>query len=160
MSSDPYGIRPSEPHGGPTPPSGQPSYYGEPTSGQQPYGDPATHQPYGQHPQQPYPYAQPGYGYAPTGPGTDGLAIGALVSGILGLTVVPLLASVVALVLGIMSLGRIRQSGQEGRGMAITGIVLGAAGVALLLLAIVGLILLFGFASTGSGPVVEFHSTI
>lgn len=163
----PYGT---PPHTGHVPPYGQAPYgqapYGQAPYGQAPYGqpsgDPAAQPPYGQYPQQPYPYAQPGYaqpGYAP-GPGTDGLAVGALISGIAGLSVVPLIASVVAIVLGIMSLGRIRASGQEGRGMAIAGIVMGAIGVVFLLLAIVALLVFLGVASTHHGSFVEFSSAV
>ncbi|MDO8150362.1 DUF4190 domain-containing protein [Isoptericola sp. b408] len=62
--------------------------------------------------------AQP-YGVPPTRPGTDGLAIAALVTGILQMTIIPL-------GLGIAALVRIRTSGRSGKGFAIAGIVLGA----------------------------------
>lgn len=76
------------------------------------------------------PYAQQPYGYTPTpapyGPppqaGTDGVAIAALVTGVLCLAIVPL-------VLGIVGLNRVRTSGRNGRGMSIAGIVLGTLGV-------------------------------
>lgn len=59
------------------------------------------------------------YSSTPSAPGTDGLAIGALVTGILSLGIVPI-------VLGALALARVRKSGQSGHGMAIAGIVLGA----------------------------------
>jgi hypothetical protein len=158
----PYGQAPPY---GQVPPYGRTAYeqppYGQapadPTTPYgQPYGHPAGQYPYGQYPQQPYPAAQPGYG-----PGTDGLAIGSLISGIAGLSVLPLIASVVAVVLGVMSLSRIRASGQEGRGLAIAGIVLGSIGVVLLLLAIVvGFILFIGLAAAHHPPFVEFSSAV
>lgn len=66
----------------------------------------------------PYGGAPAPYG-APQSAGTDGFAIGALVTGILTMTIVPI-------ILGAVSLARIKKSGQSGRGMAIAGIVLGA----------------------------------
>lgn len=59
------------------------------------------------------------YQVPPSAPGTDGLAIAALVTGILQMTIVPL-------GLGIAALVRIKKSGRSGKGFAIAGIVLGA----------------------------------
>src|SRR4051794_37799906 len=114
--------------------------YGEPDPGMppthQPYGAPPPPSPYGQQPypsQQPYgqqPYApqqyppqQPGYGQAypqpygqpypyPVAPPTDGLALGAMITGIAALVLscaygLGLLAAPVALVLGRVSMKRI-----------------------------------------------------
>ena len=65
-----------------------------------------------------------GLPFAPTGPtGRNGLAIAALCCGIAGL--IPLVG-VVAIVLGVVALHQLRGGLQRGRGMAITGIVLGA----------------------------------
>jgi hypothetical protein len=68
-------------------------------------------------------------------PTTSGLAIASMVLGILWIYWI---GSIVALVLGYLSLREIRQSPQriEGKGMAIAGIVLGWIGVTTLLLAI------------------------
>jgi hypothetical protein len=65
--------------------------------------------------------APPPYGYTPPPRGTDGLAIAALVTGLLGLALIPL-------GLGIAALRRIKRSGAAGGGLAIAGIVLGAVG--------------------------------
>lgn len=66
-----------------------------------------------------------GYGY-PAAPRTDGMAVAAMVCGIVGFVFcgVP---SIVGLILGFVAKGRIdRSNGQlTGKGMAITGIVLG-----------------------------------
>ena len=58
-------------------------------------------------------------------PSTNGLAITSMVLGILGI-------SIVAIVLGHVSLNQIKKSGdtQEGRGFAIAGLVLGYIGLA------------------------------
>jgi hypothetical protein len=61
--------------------------------------------------------------YQPTSvPGSNGLAIAALCCGIAGLFPV---AAVVAIVLGVVALNQLKYRIQRGRGMAITGIVLG-----------------------------------
>jgi hypothetical protein len=87
------------------------------------------------------PVAQPSSGWIPapppsaTGPYgpavTNGLAEASLVLGILGLTLAPLVASIVGLVLGYVAKGQIdRSSGQQtGRGLAVAGIVLGWIGI-------------------------------
>lgn len=72
-----------------------------------------------------YPGAYPGTAYmqpvaAP--PGTNGLALGALVTGLMGLGPVPI-------GLGVGALMTLRRSGEGGRGLAIAGIVLGAVGI-------------------------------
>lgn len=63
-------------------------------------------------------YAMGGGGYgAPPPAGTNGMAIAALITG--------LLCGVVGVILGIISLGQIKRTGQGGKGLAIAGIVLG-----------------------------------
>lgn len=105
---------PPEP-GAPTPPPhATPSPYAAPT----PY---ATPSPYDTPPQPPYGSPSP-YPYAPPpAPGTDGLAIASLVTGILSL-------ALIAIGLGIAALQRIKRTGRSGRGLAIAGIILGALG--------------------------------
>jgi Domain of unknown function (DUF4190) len=107
---------PDEPSRGPTPPP-QP-----PPTPQPPPAPPAA----GQTPYQP----------RPTSP-TNGLAIASLVLGIAGLVFyVCGIASILALVFGYMAKGQIDQSGgtQQGRGMAIAGIIMGWIGVAILVI--------------------------
>jgi hypothetical protein len=92
----------------------------------------------------PYPtqYPYPGQ-YAPAS--TDGLAIAALVSGIAGMTFVPLLGSVLGIIFGIIALGRVRESRRGGRGLAIAGIATGAAGLLLGIAAIFAIISFINF---------------
>jgi len=75
---------------------------------------------------------------APTVP-ISGLAIASLILGIGGLTVLPLLGSVVAIILGIMARNDIRQRPHEvsGDGIALAGIVLGWIAVGLAVLGVV-----------------------
>ena len=71
----------------------------------------------------PSPSATGGLPYQPPAvPGSNGLAIAALCCGLAG--IVPI-AAVVAIVLGAVALNQLHQRVQRGRGMAITGIVLG-----------------------------------
>lgn len=89
-----------------------------------PYTTPGTgsaqepHAPYGtSDPETPYGTQAP-YGYAPPRT-TDGVSIAALVTGILGLALIPL-------GLGIAGVVRTKNPARSGRGLAIAGIVLGA----------------------------------
>lgn len=66
-------------------------------------------------------------------PRTDPLAVVALVVGIVGLLVFPLGISQVALVLGIVGARRVRRTGDQGLGLAVTAIVLGSIGTLVVL---------------------------
>ncbi|MFC2031656.1 DUF4190 domain-containing protein [Chloroflexota bacterium] len=67
---------------------------------------------------------------------TSGMAIAALVTGIVGLTIFPLLGSILALVLGYMARNDIRRRPDEvsGDGLALAGIVMGWIAVGLTVL--------------------------
>ncbi|MBV7700756.1 DUF4190 domain-containing protein [Streptomyces sp. TRM70350] len=116
----------------PPPPGAQ-----QPQDPQGPYGPypaPQAQGPYGAH--GPYgaqgPYGpQPPYGawgpYPPPGlPPVNGVAIAALVLGIL------CFLPAVGLVLGLIALRQIRRKGERGKGMAVTGAALSSAGLVLL----------------------------
>ncbi|MFE3542266.1 DUF4190 domain-containing protein [Nocardia sp. NPDC059177] len=113
----------------PVPPPSQPQY----PNYQQPAGPPPG---YGGYPAAGgYPGAggyQP-YGGYPQPQGTNGLAIGALVSSLIGFCSCGL-GSVVGIILGVMAMNQIKERGGEGRGMAQAGIWIGV-------LAIVGWVL-------------------
>ena len=112
-----------------------------------------------QHP----PQQPPGNGY-PTQYGqqmppvqrTNGLAVAALVAGILGLTIFFGIGSILALVFGYVARGQIKRShgAEGGSGMAMTGIVLGWIGTVLVIIFVValfaGAIALFGFVQSDS----------
>jgi membrane protein YqaA with SNARE-associated domain len=87
----------------------------------------------------PHPSAQATVRPAPT----SGLATASLIFGILGLTLLPTLGSVVAVILGYMAKSEINSSaGQlEGSGLATAGLVLGYIGLGLTLLGIVAVLL-------------------
>ncbi len=88
-------------------------------------------QPYG------YPAQGPVYPMVVAGPKTNGLAVASMVLGILWLWWI---GSILALVFGMIAKSQIESSGgtQQGRGMAISGIVLGWVGVGILLVVVVG----------------------
>jgi len=94
---------------------------------------------------------------------SNGKAITALVLGICGILVCPVLLSIPALILGYQARGEIDRSGgrQSGRGMAVAGIVLGWIGVVLGVLGIIVVVLAllgasefdFDFETTPQDPV-------
>jgi hypothetical protein len=91
------------------------------------YSPPPGQQNYG--PQPPYPaYQQPYSPYPPTAP-TNGLAIAALVCGVggfvIGLSFIP------AIICGHLARKQIRQTGEQGAGLALAGLILGYVGTAL-----------------------------
>ena len=89
-----------------------------------PGGYPASGYP-GYAPYGPY----PGYG-PPVPPGTNGKAIAAVVCGGIGLVLCGcFLPSLAAIVLGIIGITETGRTGQAGRGLAITGLTLGAVSV-------------------------------
>lgn len=115
----------------PMPPQfGPPQQYGPPA----PYGAPGAYGP------NPYGYAQH--------PGTNGLAIAALISSLVGGVVACGLGFVAGPILGMIALSQIKKSGEKGRGMAIAGIAVGVIGI----LVIVAYILIL------AGLIVEGYS--
>jgi len=85
-------------------------------------------------------YGQPQNGqampYTRTARGTNALAITALCCGI-GQIILGPLAGIPAVITGFMSLGQIARTGEDGRGMAIAGLVLGIIGLLLTALFII-----------------------
>lgn len=74
---------------------------------------------------------------------TNGLATASLILGILGFFLYGI-PSIVGLILGLVALKQIKDHGQAGRGLAITGIVLGAIMLALGLMILIFFSFLFG----------------
>jgi hypothetical protein len=133
MTNDPNQYPPQYPPQGYTPPP--PGYTPAPGYEQPPA------QPYG-YPPQSYPqYAQ----QAPMPVGTNGLAIASLICAF----IFPL----VGVILGHIALNQIKQTGQEGRGLAIAGLVIGYAyiGITLLVVCFVLVVSLATVNSNSSG---------
>jgi len=115
----------------------QPPQYGEQPHGafsDQNYQQYPAQQ-YQQYPAPPYPgYPVAPYGQAyPVAPRTNGMAIGALVGSIAGASLCGI-GAIIGTVLGHIALRQIKQSGEQGRGMAIAGIVIGYTMAALFLI--------------------------
>jgi hypothetical protein len=120
------------------PPSGTPG-----PSQQQPWTPPPP-PPYGQ-PQYGQPqYGQPGYGYQPPPP-TSSRATTALVLGLCGFFVCPLVLSIPAWIVGRGAMREIDASNGQlgGRGQAQAGYILGIVGTVLSILAIIAVIVIF-----------------
>ena len=77
---------------------------------------------------------------------TSPMAIISLVAGILGWTLLPFLGSIVAVVTGHIARGEIRRAPErlEGDGMAIAGLILGYAGIAMAVFVVLAIFLFFG----------------
>ena len=83
------------------------------------------------------------------GPRNDGMAIASLVCGILALTLCSLFTGIPAIICGHVSLSRIKSATIpiQGKGMAVTGLVLGYLSI---ILSIVSIIFFFFFAAAVS----------
>lgn len=167
-----------EPASGEWPPSGHeapggyeppPGYGAPPGYGPPPgygYGPPPAYGPapgYGAPPGYPPslgPASPAGYGYggwpgyvAPSP--TEGMALAAVLTSVIGLAATPavlvsILACPVGAILGHVALRRIAENGKGGRGMALTGIVVGWIGTALVVLGIAVVVALVVAATSGS----------
>ena len=85
--------------------------------------------------------------------GTNGLAIASLACGISQFMLGPL-PTIPAIVLGHMARHQIKRTGEQGAGMALAGLLLGWAAVALGLLAVLGMAV---FVMTGHAAPVNPH---
>lgn len=97
-----------QPGGQPQPPYGQPQPY-DPIQYQQPYGQ--------------TPYGQPVYGQPVYARPTNSLAIASLVCSLAGLLI--LISAPVGAILGHIARKQIAESGEQGDGMALAGIIVG-----------------------------------
>ena len=95
---------------------------------------------------------------------TNGLAVASLVCGILGVVFpfIPLIPSILAVIFAGRGKRQIDSSDglQTGRGLAVAGQVLGWVGIALVLVAILGLVALVAVSTGGSvevGPVRDLR---
>ncbi|MCZ4563452.1 DUF4190 domain-containing protein [Rhodococcus sp. IEGM 1401] len=152
-NSDPFDAsKRDEPYGGSEqyPPYRDPNAQPQNPTYQNPtYQNPQYQNPSYQNPQ----YSQ--YGNAPYAGGyqvpapTNTLAIVSLVLAILGLTFLPLIASVCAVVCGHISRGQIKRTGEGGSGFATAGLVVGYVSIAVFVI-IVAAIVIFAIAASNS----------
>jgi Domain of unknown function (DUF4190) len=128
----------------------QPPPYQSPNE-QQPYGPPPPYQSPYVPPHQPSPYDPASYQQQPYGTqywqgqpanaGTNGLAIAALV---LGIVWVFWIGSALAVIFGHIALGQIKRTGQRGHGMALAGLILGYIGGAAVLVLVIAFAIVAG----------------
>jgi hypothetical protein len=132
-----YPPPPPPPPGGYPPPSGDYGYPPPTPAGYGGYPPPAPGG-YGSYPP-PAPvgyggYGPPapgGYGYGPPqSAGINGMAIASLVCSLLGMLCCGV-GGLLGIILGVISLGQIKERGQDGRGLAIAGIAIGGAAIVL-----------------------------
>jgi hypothetical protein len=130
------GVPPTPP---PPPAAGQPGQPAQPGYGQPGYGQPSYGQPgYGQ-PAQPG-YGQPGYGTGAPTTKTNVLAIVSLIASIAGIVIFWFIGSVVGIICGHISMNQIKKTGEEGRGLALAGLIVGYIGIALSIIAVIAVI--------------------
>ncbi len=130
-----------QPGNGPTPP---PPYGATP-----PYGQPPAY------PNAPYPapnaaYVPQAYGYGAytPAPKTNTLSVFAMIASIAGfIWLLPLIGSIAGAIMGHISLGQIKRTGEKGYGMALAGVIVGWVGTGLAVIGGIALIVFIGWAA-------------
>ena len=153
------------------PPNGSPSdapagYPGAPTppppTTNVPYSQPSEPTYPQQQPQQQPPYgypAPPSYNYAPAVK-TNALALTSLISSIAAFVIVPFIGSVVGVITGHIALRQLKTSGENGRGMALAGTIVGWVGVALSIVGIALAVIWFTFLiNTAANSGYNYYSS-
>jgi hypothetical protein len=130
---------PEQPGGSVPPPPPPPPAYGAPQAAP---GAPQAAPAYGQ--------AAPAYGQ-PTGARTNVLAIVSLIASIAGIVIAWGIGSIVGIICGHISLSQIKKTGEEGRGMAVAGLIVGYIGLALAILSVIIIAIIFGTIAASGG---------
>lgn len=142
------GLPPTPP---PPPAYGGPAQPGYGAPAQPAYGEPGTAAPA---------YGAPGYGAsgygAPPARRTNVLAIVSLIASIAGMVIVWFIGSVVGVICGHISLNQIKRTGEEGRGLAVAGLIIGYIGIALSIIGAIALIAWAAWWTSTYGTVNEF----
>lgn len=98
----------------------------------------------------PHPGYHPGFGYDPyrpmTPPGTNGMAIASLVVAVASFVFCAGFISIASLILGVLAMRETKRTGQDGRGLALAGVI-----VSVIPLVLWALYLLFFVALLSSG---------
>ncbi len=93
-------------------------------------------------------------------PKTNALSLVSLISALVGLFIVPVIGSIVAVVTGHISLHQLKTSGETGRGMALAGVIIGWISVGLMVIGIVILIwFLAVLAASGAASYRDYYSS-
>jgi len=136
------------------PPSPEPAAYAPPAYAPPAYGAPASPGYGAGYPVQTTPGAPPvmpyGYGGYPARR-TNGLAVASMILSIVGfLWILPFVGSLAGAIMGHVSLGQIKRTGEAGRGMALAGVIIGWAGVALAVLGVLFFVFVFAVSAGSS----------
>ncbi|KTS91080.1 hypothetical protein NS183_05950, partial [Microbacterium testaceum] len=86
-------------------------------------------------------YGTQGYGSYSAAARTNVLAIISLVASIAGFVMLPFVGPLVGVITGHIGLAQIKRSGEKGRGLALTGVILGWVNIALIAIFIVFIII-------------------
>ena len=71
-----------------------------------------------------------------------------LIASLAALVIVPFIGSLVGVITGHMALGQIKRSGEEGRGLALAGTIVGWVGLGLAIIGIIFFIVIIGIAAS------------
>ncbi len=96
-------------------------------------------------PARPPSYEPSGQTNPPGPPGTNGMAIGSLVTSILGITCCTP-AAIVGVILGVLAMRETRRTGQDGSGLALAGTVIGGL---MIVVALLGLLAYAALLASG-----------
>lgn len=117
-----------------------------------PYAAPGAYQPPA-YPGTANPYAYGGYAAAQK---TNTLSIVSLIASIAGfIWILPFVGSLAGAIMGHIALNQIKQTGEKGRGMALAGVIVGWAGLALV---VIGVIIFFGLIAV-AGSTTGFSTS-
>ncbi|MCX6502401.1 MAG: DUF4190 domain-containing protein [Microbacterium sp.] len=113
-----------------------------------PYGQPAGAYP---PPAAPAYGAPAGYTPYPAAPKTNTLAIVSLISSLAGVVIVAYIGQIVGIITGHMALHQIKERGENGRGLALAGVIVGYVSLALyIVLGIVFIVIFVAIVQNGS----------
>lgn len=145
----PYGSAPAAPaYGAPaTPP------YDVAGDAASTYGAPAYDSPSGApaYDQATAAYGAPAYGYGYAAARTNTLAIVSFIASLAGVFVLPVIGQIAGVVMGHISLSQIKSRGEKGRGLALAGVIIGYATLALGVLAIIAFAIFIGALASTPG---------
>jgi len=137
------------------PPAAPPAYVPPaypPAAQTPPYAAPGAYQPPA-YPGTANPYAYGGYAAAQK---TNTLSIVSLIASIAGfIWILPFVGSLAGAIMGHIALNQIKQTGEKGRGMALAGVIVGWAGLALV---VIGVIIFFGLIAV-AGSTTGFSTS-
>lgn len=148
--SEPTPPQPQDARPPVAPPTYVPPAY-PPAAQTPPYAAPGAYQPPA-YSGAPNPYAYGGYAAQKT----NTLSIVAMIASIAGfIWILPFVGSLAGAIMGHISLNQIKQTGEKGRGMALAGVIVGWAGLAIIVL---GALAFFAFIAVAGSATTGYSS--